>query len=462
MKKNKIIALASVAVLLNSCGLYNKYERPDVNTQGLVRDVVADNDTLAVTDTASFGNLPWRSVFTDPQLQQHIEYALAHNTNLLNAALNVKMVEAQLISAKLAFVPAFSFTPQGTIASWDGGKASQTYSLPVNASWSIDLFGNLLSLKRSAQMSLLATTDYQLVVKTKLIAGVANSYYTLLMLDKQLEVVNDMERLTKETWETMNFLKDNKVGYRSTSVQSAEANYYSVQAQKADLKRQIREVENSLSLLLGQQAQAISRGKLDEQSLPTNFSTGIALQMLNNRPDVHYAEMSLAQCFYNVENARSKFYPSITISGSGAFTNSSGMGIVNPGKWLLSAVGSLVQPIFQNGRLIAGLKVAKAQQEQAYNTWQQAVLSAGSEVSNALVLYNTSEEKSNIEAKQIEVLKKNVEDTKNLMASSGSTYLEVITAQQSLLNVELSKIVDDFNKMQAVVNLYYALGGGRD
>ena len=462
MKKNKIIALASVAVLLNSCGLYNKYERPDVNTQGLVRDVVADNDTLAVTDTASFGNLPWRSVFTDPQLQQHIEYALAHNTNLLNAALNVKMVEAQLISAKLAFVPAFSFTPQGTIASWDGGKASQTYSLPVNASWSIDLFGNLLSLKRSAQMSLLATKDYQLVVKTKLIAGVANSYYTLLMLDKQLEVVNDMERLTKETWETMKFLKDNKVGYRSTSVQSAEANYYSVQAQKADLKRQIREVENSLSLLLGQQAQAISRDKLDEQSLPTNFSTGIALQMLNNRPDVHYAEMSLAQCFYNVENARSKFYPSITISGSGAFTNSSGMGIVNPGKWLLSAVGSLVQPIFQNGRLIAGLKVAKAQQEQAYNTWQQAVLSAGSEVSNALVLYNTSEEKSNIEAKQIEVLKKNVEDTKNLMASSGSTYLEVITAQQSLLNVELSKIVDDFNKMQAVVNLYYALGGGRD
>ncbi len=462
MKKNKIIALASVAVLLNSCGLYNKYERPDVKTQGLVRDVVVDNDTLAVTDTASFGNLPWRSVFTDPQLQQHIEYALAHNTNLLNAALNVKMVEAQLISAKLAFVPAFSFTPQGTIASWDGGKASQTYSLPVNASWSIDLFGNLLSLKRSAQMSLLATKDYQLVVKTKLIAGVANSYYTLLMLDKQLEVVNDMERLTKETWETMKFLKDNKVGYRSTSVQSAEANYYSVQAQKADLKRQIREVENSLSLLLGQQAQAISRGKLDEQSLPTNFSTGIALQMLNNRPDVHYAEMSLAQCFYNVENARSKFYPSITISGSGAFTNSSGMGIVNPGKWLLSAVGSLVQPIFQNGRLIAGLKVAKAQQEQAYNTWQQAVLSAGSEVSNALVLYNTSEEKSNIEAKQIEVLKKNVEDTKNLMASSGSTYLEVITAQQSLLNVELSKIVDDFNKMQAVVNLYYALGGGRD
>ena len=451
----------SVAVLMSSCGLYNKYERPEINTKGLVRDVASSTDTLAVNDTTSFGNLAWRSVFTDPQLQSLIEQGLAHNVNLVNAALNVKIIEEQLKCAKLAFVPSFTFSPQGTIASWDGGKATKSYSLPISASWTIDLFGNILSQKRSAQAALLATKDYQLVVKTKLIANIANAYYTLLMLDKQIEVVTDMEKLTKETWETMKFLKDNKIGYRSTSVQSAEANYYSVQAQKIDLIRQVREVENSLSLLLGQQAQTIKRGKLEEQSLPTEFSTGIALQMLNNRPDVHYAEMSLAQCFYDVQTARSRFYPNITISGSGTFTNS-GSEIINPGKWLLSAIGSLVQPIFQNGRLIAGLKVAKIQQEQAYNTWQNAVLSAGSEVSDALVLYNSSNEKSIVEGKQIDVLKQNVEDTKKLMASSGSTYLEVITAQQSLLNAELSKIVDDFYKMQAVVNLYYALGGGRD
>lgn len=452
----------SAAVLMSSCGLYNKYERPDVNTTGLVRDVVSAADTLSVSDTASFGNLPWRSVFTDPQLQKLIEQGLTNNTDMLNAALNVKMVEAQLTAAKLAFVPSFTFTPQGTIASWDGNKATKTYSLPVNASWSIDLFGNLLSQKRSAQMALLATKDYQLMVKTNIISGIANSYYTLLMLDRQLEVVTDMEKLTKETWETMKFLKDSKIGYRSTSVQSAESNYYSVLAQKADLKRQIREVENSLSLLLGQPAQTIARGRLEDQSLPADFSTGVGIQMLNNRPDVHYAEMSLAQCFYDVQTARSRFYPNITISGSGAFTNNSGAGIVNPGKWLLSAVGSLVQPIFQNGQIVAGLKVAKAKQEQAYNTWQNAVLSAGSEVSNALVLYNSSDEKSKIEAKQIEVLRQNVEDTKSLMASSGSTYLEVITAQQTLLNAELSKIADDFYKMQAVVSLYSALGGGRE
>ena len=460
MKKINII-LMSVAVLMSSCGLYNKYERPEINTKGLVRDVSSSTDTLAVNDTTSFGNLAWRSVFTDPQLQSLIEQGLAHNVNLVNAALNVKIIEEQLKCAKLAFVPSFTFSPQGTIASWDGGKATKSYSLPISASWTIDLFGNILSQKRSVQAALLATKDYQLVVKTKLIANIANAYYTLLMLDKQIEVVTDMEKLTKETWETMKFLKDNKIGYRSTSVQSAEANYYSVQAQKIDLIRQVREVENSLSLLLGQQAQTIKRGKLEEQSLPTEFSTGIALQMLNNRPDVHYAEMSLAQCFYDVQTARSRFYPNITISGTGTFTNS-GAEIINPGKWLLSAIGSLVQPIFQNGRLIAGLKVAKIQQEQAYNTWQNAVLSAGSEVSDALVLYNSSNEKSIVEGKQIDVLKQNVEDTKKLMASSGSTYLEVITAQQSLLNAELSKIVDDFYKMQAVVNLYYALGGGRD
>ena len=453
--------MVSAAALMSSCGIYNKYERPEVNVEGIVRDVTSNTDTLAVTDTTSFGNLPWRSVFTDPQLQALIEQGLAHNTDLLNAALNVKMVEAQLMAAKLAFVPSFTFAPTGTITSWDGNKTTKTYSLPINASWSIDLFGNLLNQKRSAQMALLATRDYQLVVKTNLIANIANMYYTLLMLDKQLEIVDNMTGLTKDTWDMMKLQKDLNMA-KETSVQSAEANYYSVLAQATELKRQIRETENSLSLLLGQPAQTIARGKIENQSLPTDLSTGVSIQMLNNRPDVHYAEMTLAQCFYDTQAARSKFYPNISISGSGAFTNNSGGGIVNPGKWLLQAIGSLVQPIFQNGQLVAGLKVAKAQQEQAYNTWQNAVLAAGSEVSNALVLYNSSDEKSKLEQKQIESLTKNVEYTKDLFSMGISTYLEVITAQQSLLNAELSKVQDDFYKMQAVVNLYYALGGGRD
>lgn len=460
MKIRNIILTASAAAMLGSCGIYNKYERPDVNIQGIVRDTASISDTLAVADTTSFGNLPWRSVFTDSQLQKLIETGLAHNVNMLNAALNVKMVQAQLVSAKLAFLPAISFSPSGTLSSWDGATPNKIYSLPVQASWSIDLFGNLLNAKRSAQMQLLAMKDYQLVVQTGLVSNIANLYYTLMMLDKQLEIVNSMADLTKETLRIMRLQKD--MGrVNETGVQSAEANYYSVLAQASDIKRQIREMENSMSLLLGQPAQTIVRGTLDSQSLPTEFSTGVALQMLSNRPDVHYAEMNLAACFYDTNRARSQFYPSINISGSGAYTNSGGMGIVNPGKWLMSAVGSLTQPIFAHGQLVAGLKVAKAKQEQAFNTWQQAVLSAGSEVSNALVLYNSSAEKAELDGKRVDVLQKNVEMTKQLFNSRSASYLEVVTAQQSLLNAQLAKVQDDFYKMQAVVNLYYALGGGR-
>ena len=415
---------AASGLLLASCGLYNKYERPEVNTQGLVRDTLSLTDTLAVNDTTSFGNLPWRSVFTDPQLQALIQQGLDNNVDLLNAALSVKMIEAQLACAKLAFLPSIALTPQGTLSSFDGSKTTKSYQLPIAASWNVDLFGNILSQKRSAQMQLLQAKDYQLAVKTNIITGVANLYYTLLMLDRQLEILTEMEGLTKETWDMMALqMKFGRA--RSTSVQSAEASYYSVQSQITDMKRQIREVENSLSLLLCQPGQAISRGKLYEQSLPSEFSTGVALQMLNNRPDVHAAEMSLAACYHNVQTARSRFYPSINITGSGIFTNSNGT--VNPGKWLLSAIGSLTQPIFANGQLVAGLKVAKAQQEQAFNNWQNAIYKAGNEVSNALVSYNSYDERSRLEQKQTDLYRQTVEDTRQLYKSSGSTYLEVIS-----------------------------------
>ena len=460
MKKINILLMAVGTVVVTSCGLYQKYERPDVNTKGIIRDNVSLTDTLVSTpDSLTFGNLPWRTVFTDPQLQILIQQALDNNPDLLNAALNVQMAETQLKAARLAFLPQFTFSPSGTIASWDGNAATKTYQLPIAASWNVDLFGNLLSQKRSAQVQLLATRDYQTAVQTNIVAGVANMYYTLLMLDRQLEILDDMTQLTKDTWDMMK-LQMELGRARSTSVQSAEANYYSVQAQTVEMKRQIRETENALSLVLGQPAQTISRGRLENQNLPSKFSTGVGIQLLANRADVHAAEMSLAQCFYGVETARSRFYPSLTISPSGTFTNSGGAGIVNPGKWLLSAVGSLVQPIFMKGQLTAGLRVAEAQYEQAFNNWQNAVLKAGAEVSDALVLYNSSDEKARLEAQQVEVLKTNVEHTKMLFKNSSSSYLEVITAQQSLLNAQLSKVSDEFYKMRAVVNLYNALGGG--
>ena len=450
-------------LLMGSCGLYNKYERPDmVETQGLIRDALSDTDTLAVQDTASFGNLPWREVFTDPQLQTLIEQGLQKNSNLLNAALTVQMYEDMLKASKLAFLPAIqigSTQPMGSISTLSSSPSvtTKSYSIPVSASWTLDLFGNILSQKRSTQMKLLGYKDYQMAVRAQVISGIANAYYTLLMLDKQLAIVTEMSAMAKETWEMMK-LQYNLGRVRSTSVQSAEASYLSTLTQANDFRRQIRSTENALSLLIGQQGQQIPRSTLEAQSLPTEFATGVGVALLKNRPDVHNAEMNLAACFHDVQTARSKFYPTITIGASEAFTNSNGN--VNPGKWLATLFGNLTQPIFMRGSLTANLKVSKLKYEQAFNTWQNNILKAGNEVSNALVNYNGYDENSKIEAQRVAVLSKNVEDTKKLYQNSGSTYLEVLTAQQQLLTAQLNKASADFNKMQTVVSLYTALGGG--
>lgn len=457
MKKTNIIIIAFAALSLTGCkSLYGNYERPDVKTSGIVRDPVDDKAALA--GSSDFGNLPWRSVFTDPQLQTLIEKALENNPDLLNAALNIDIAEQQLRASKLAFLPSVVFAPNGSISHFGTHTSStQAYTLPVTASWDVDLFGKLRSQKKVAQMALIQSRDYKVAVQTNLICNVANLYYTLLMLDRQKQIVDDMSGLTKNTWDMMK-LQMEFGRARSTSVQSAEAAYYSVQTQGADIKRQIRETENTLSLLLGEPAQSIARGSLDNQSLPTNFSGGIGVQLLSNRADVHANEMALAQCFYNIQEARSRFYPALNISPTGAWTNSNGL--VNPGKLLLSVVGSLTQPIFMRGQLKAGLRVAEDRYKQAYNTWQNSILKAGAEVSNALVAYNSADEKNKLQQQQIDVLKQNVDHTQMLYTQSSSSYLEVITAQQSLLNAEISQVQEQFTKLQAIVNLYNALGGG--
>ena len=451
-------------LLMSSCGVYNKYERPDVETTGLIRDAVVDTDTLAVApqDTASFGNLPWRAVFTDPQLQALIEQGLEKNANLQNAALTVQMYETMLKAAKLAFLPAITLGTQQSMGNiqtlyTDPSQTVKSYTLPVTASWTLDLFGNILSQKRSTQMKLLGFKDYQMAVRAQVVSGIANCYYTLLMLDEQLRIVTEMSEMAKETWEMMK-LQYQLGRMRSTSVQSAEAAYLSTLTQANDMRRQIRSTENALSLLIGQAGQQIPRTTLAEQQLPTEFSTGVGIALLKNRPDVHNAEMSLAACFHDVQTARAQFYPTITIGATGAFTNASGT--LNPGKWLTNFFAGLTQPIFARGALIANLKVSKLQYEQAFNTWQNAILSAGNEVSNALVNYNMYDANSKLEAQRVEVLTKNVEDTRALYQSKGSSYLEVLTAQTQLLSSQINKVTDDFQKMQAVVSLYTALGGG--
>lgn len=461
--KKKIIYMVCATAFLSSCHIYKSYDRPkDISVDSLYRDPISLNDTLS-SDTANFGNLPWRKVFTDPQLQTLIDLGLRQNADLQKAILKVKEAQAPLLSAKLAYAPSLALSPQGTISSFNNNAATKTYSLPVTASWELSLFGGLLNAKRGAEVIVKQAKAYQQAVQTQVVANIANMYYTLLMLDRQLEISKETSEILKKNVETMEAMRDAAMyNVNSASVEQSKAAYAQVLASIPDIEQSIREVENSLSTLLYQPPQRIKRGRIEDQNLPSEFSVGIPLQLLSNRPDVKAAEMSLASAYYNTNSARSAFYPKITLSGSAGWTNSAGAAIINPGKFLATAIGSLTQPLFYNGVNIAKLKMAKAQEAQAKIAFQQALLNAGSEVSTVLSLYHTSTQKTAARKIQVEAAEKAAEYTKELFNLGNSTYLEVLSAQQSHLSAQLSQVSDCFEKMQAVVNLYQALGGGRE
>lgn len=456
MKLKHSLPLLALVLTLSGCGLYRKYQRPMIQTSVYRGDQI---DSLS-RDTASFGQTPWRTLFTDVHLQALIEKALQQNVDLLTAHLSTQQAEAQLRSARLSFLPSLSLAPSISANKTEGLPASYSYTLPVQASWQIDLFGSLLNASRSTQVQLLRAQAYQQLVRSRVIANVANSYYTLLMLDRQLQLSRSAAELAAHTLEVMKAQKE--VGRAmESSVQSAQANLHAVEASIPEIKRQITTTENALALLLGESPRSYPRSSLQAQQLPSSFALGVPVQLLSARPDVRVAELALASCYYQTNSARAAFYPSLNISGSAGWTGALGEAVSNPMKFIASALGSLAQPLFAHGKLVAGLRVAQAEEEKARLAFQQSLYNAGAEVSNALALYQASEAKVKAETLQVESLEKNVEIVEMLFKTGkASSYLEVITAQQSLLQAQLSLVQDSFSRMQAVVNLYNALGGG--
>lgn len=451
-----IMMIVSAAVLMCSCGIYKKYTRPqDISSDGIFR-----SETEALSDsTHSLADLSWRQMFTDPFLQRLIDTALVYNADLSVARLQVEQAEASLKSARLAYVPSFTFSPNGAVGSFDYAKAQWTYSVPVAASWQVDIFGGLTSAKRRAKAAYEGSEDYRDAVQTQIIASLANAYYTLLSLDSQLEI----SRRTTESWgenvETVRLLKDAGMS-NEASVSQMEASYYSIQTMVFDLQQQISNVENAISLILGKPCGSIERGKLEDVVLPEELYVGVPVQILSRRPDVRYAERNLMQAYYSTAEARSALYPSLNLSGTVGWTNSVGSAIINPGSLILSAAASLLQPIFMNGTLRARVKIAKASQQQAAVNFRQRVLAAGNEVNDALKQCQTARSKNILYSQQTEALRSAENSTRLLMVHGSSTYLEVLVAQQSLLSAELSVVSNRLAEIQGVVNLYTALGGG--
>lgn len=459
MRKITCITIICInMVLLSSCHIYRNYQRPDnLPTDSLFRD--ADNQP--VTDSLSLGDLPWQEIFQDTLLQQYIRYGLEHNTDMQTALLRVDQAKAQLTAAKLSFLPSLTLSPQGTLTSTAGSKTVKTYELPVQASWEIDLFGNLRNAKKGTQATLLQQQAYQQAVRSELIAGIANTYYSLLMLDEQVAISQSTLEVWKEQVRTMEARM--KVGEETeNAVTQARASLYELEATHNDLLRQQRETENSLCTLLGMTSRSLERGTLDKQIFPETLPTGIPVRLLSRRPDIVQAEMTLANAYYTTNQARSAFYPNLNLSGSAGWTNALGQAVTNPGDWILSAVASLTQPLFNRGKLISNLRVSKDEEQIALLNYRQALLDAGQEVNDALYATESAGRSLESHRKQCRELERTVQTSEALYRTGNATYLELLTTRQSLLNARLNVVTDSFTQCQTVINLYQALGGGAE
>ena len=441
------IILLLTIVMMNSCALYKDYERQEIDFVDSLY-----NRRPTADDYESIASLTWKELFSDTLLQNLIELGLENNTDLEIARLKVEQAEATLKTSKLAFYPDVSFSAQAGV-----NQNGFNYSLTPTASWEIDAFGRLHNTKKGAQAALEATKSYQQAVQTQLVATIADSYFTLLMLDEQLEISKRTQKTWEENIRTLEALK--RAGKTNeAAVLQAKANKVNVEASILTSEKQIIEQENSLSALLGLVPQELERNELSEQIFPDTLLMGLPLSSLVNRPDVRQAEYKLVEAFYATNVARSYFYPTITLSGSAGWSGVSG----NPGDWIFNAVGSLMQPIFNQGKNKARMKISESQRQEALLNFKQTLLDAGTEANNALISWQTARKRLDSDKLQIVYLKGAVLNTQLLMKNGQADYLEVLTAQKNLLQAELTETNDRYIEIQSVIMLYHALGGGLD
>lgn len=467
MKKlSNIIVAAAVSFMLTGCGLYNKYEK----TVEEPADVFGSStlDTSAPID-ATIADLSWREFFTDPLLQNLIEQALANNTDLNTARINIEKSQISLTTKKLAYLPSLYFSPQGSLYSFDGAKPTKSYTIPLDVSWDIDVFGSITNKKRAAKAALLQAQMMEESTRSNLISTIAQEYFYLQLLDRELEILIETDSLWKASLETMQALYDNGQAY-STAVNQQESSYLDVKLQIASMRRYIRATENEICSLLcitpqhierthwGAEAQYHSATEGQRLFEERYLKIGVPAMMLERRPDIRLANYYMEEAFYNVQAARAAFFPSITLNGEIGWSNNSGL--VNPGKLLWQVMGSLSQPIFARGQIKGNYKTAQLTEKNMKKKYVQAVIDAGNAVNEAIADCKTAREKHSYYNRQVEVLHEAYVGTHELMDNGKASYIEVLTAQESLLSAQLNEAENLYHGAQGVIALYIALGGG--
>ncbi len=464
----RITAFILAAGLLTSCVATKSYKKPDtgVETEELYpyEKVQMDSTTLA--------DMPWDQVFEDPQLRALIDEALQNNVNLQQAVEQIRVAEARYYRDQMGMFPSLNIggsasynEPSDNNVNFGSGfnnvsiPASESYAALLSSTWEMDVWGKLNSARKASLANLLQTEATRRAVQTTLIANVATAYYRLLALDRQLEIVRETVENRKKDVKTVKSLHEGAV-VSKVSVQQSIANRYAAEVTIPELKQQITEQENALSVLLGREPGEIERTSLERQDPIDSLATGVPGQLLKNRPDVIAAEYNFRSAFELTNQARTYFYPSFTLTAEGGFRSLETGDLFMPGSIFYNLIGGLTQPVFSQGRNKARLEQSKARQQQVLLNLKQTTLEAGREVSNALSQYQNASRQLRLNRQQLEALQKAVDYSRELLQYGEATYAEVLTAQQNYLSVQIGHVNDRLQQLTAEVNLYRALGGG--
>lgn len=463
--KNKIIKttlLLATALVVQSCFVAKDYKRPELKTENLYRNQVVSTDTL------SFANVAWDKVFTDPLLQGYIQKGLDNNLDVKIAIQNIVAAEAVMKQGKAGYFPTFStgadWTHQELSKNSQFGallqnRSTDQYQLSGNLSWEADIWGKIRSNKRAANASFLQTTAVNQAVKTQLIANIASTYYQLLSVDAQIKLAEKTLVNRNQSIETIIALKD-AGNVTEVGVKQTEAQKYATELIIADLKNSIVILENTLSILMGESSAKIDRNTFESQSNQPIITLGVPATLLRNRPDVIAAEYNLISNFEQTNVAKSNFYPTLKVTASG------GLQSIDLKEWFsayslfANVITGLTQPIFNQRQIRTKFEISKANQEKAYLQFEQSLLTAGKEVSDALAQYNNETYKLTVREKQVAALNKATDYSDELLTYGLANYLEVLTVKDNALNAELNLIDNKYQQYKAVIQLYRALGGG--
>lgn len=467
MNKYRIIIYSALLIVLfSACKVGKNYQRPEV-------DLPKQFNTVAYADTSSIADVEWRKFFTDTTLQGLIDRGIKYNYDLLIALKRIDIAGQQVKQAKLLLTPELNLQVSGqynrfskngingVTADITGSNHYEDYNASLGLSWEIDTWGKIRRQKEVVLAQYLQTYEATKAVQTKLVADIAQDYYNLLMLEKQLDIAKQNLKLADTTVNQTTLLK-NAGETNLLAVQQAEAQRQTTALLIPQLEQNIAIQQNALQILTGQLPGAVAHStNLDNVEIPKQLPTGLPAAVLSRRPDVRSNEMALVAANANVGAKQGNLYPSLTITAAGGMESLRASTWFNlPASLFGTVTGSVLQPIFNHRELKTQFEVAKVQREQAVLQFRQSVLNATGEVSNALVQNEKLEQQMTIAGQQVATTHKAVKNSQLLFKSDLANYLEVITAQTNALQAELNQASIKRQQMGAVVELYRALGGG--